>query len=167
MSARAPQFPWTLGPTGCSDVGVLELRHPHSPLSHFVSHVNIVRSSCRHVWRFRPRPWYLNSPTEPNSFSFNSLTGGPGLLSLVTRPFQGAPTRLKFVDGLSSGAHVRKTNAMECVLEPDGLCSEDPSISPRPGSSGPSARRSTQWSCVRPQPPESTRKQQRSSLSQT
>ena len=31
----------------------------------------------------------LNSPTVPNSFSFNGLTGGPGLLSLVLGPFKG------------------------------------------------------------------------------
>ena len=31
------------------------------PLSHFVTHVNIARSSCKHVWRLRPRPRYLRS----------------------------------------------------------------------------------------------------------
>ena len=29
-----------------------------APLSHF-SHVQIVRSTCRHFWRLRPRLWYL------------------------------------------------------------------------------------------------------------
>ena len=64
------------------------------PLSHFVSHVNIVPSSYRHVWRLRPasgasvlRFEVLNSPNVPNSFSFNGLTGG--LLSLVLGPFKG------------------------------------------------------------------------------
>ena len=33
----------------------------------------------------------LDSPTAPNSFSFNGLTGGPGLLSLVLSPFKGLP----------------------------------------------------------------------------
>ena len=31
----------------------------------------------------------LNSPTVPYSFSFNGLTGEPGLLSLVLGPFKG------------------------------------------------------------------------------
>ena len=35
-----------------------------APLSHFVSHVNIVRSSCTHVWRLRPRLWYLRFGTR-------------------------------------------------------------------------------------------------------
>ena len=30
----------------------------------------------------------LDSPTVPNSFSFNGRTGGPGLLSLVHSPFK-------------------------------------------------------------------------------
>ena len=51
----------------------------------------------------------LISPTVPNSFSFNSVTGGPGTQP-GARPFQGAPRRLKSIDGMSSGSHVRKTN---------------------------------------------------------
>ena len=51
----------------------------------------------------------LKSPNGPNSFSFNGLTGGPGSLSLMLGPFNGAPRRLKTVGGLSSGSHVRKT----------------------------------------------------------
>ena len=31
----------------------------------------------------------LNSPNGPNSFSFNGLAGGQGLLSLVLGPFKG------------------------------------------------------------------------------
>ena len=34
----------------------------------------------------------LNSPTAPNSFSSKSLTGGPGLLSLVLGPFKRLPS---------------------------------------------------------------------------
>ena len=33
----------------------------------------------------------LNSPNGPTSFSFNGLTGGPGLFSLVLGPFKGLP----------------------------------------------------------------------------
>ena len=33
----------------------------------------------------------LNSPNGTHSFSFNGLTRGPGLLSLVLGPFKGLP----------------------------------------------------------------------------
>ena len=33
----------------------------------------------------------LSSPNGPNSFSFNGLTGGPGLFCLVVGPFKGLP----------------------------------------------------------------------------
>ena len=33
----------------------------------------------------------LHSPTVPNSFSFNGLSGGPGLLSLVLGLLKGLP----------------------------------------------------------------------------
>ena len=33
----------------------------------------------------------LNSPTVPDSFAFDSLTGGPGLSSLLFGPFKGLP----------------------------------------------------------------------------
>ena len=68
-------------------------------LSYFVSHVNIVRSSCR--TRLAPRglaPFtsvlgfeVLISPNVPNSFSFNGVTGSPGFLSLVLGPFKELP----------------------------------------------------------------------------
>ena len=31
----------------------------------------------------------LSSPNGPNSFSFNGLTGGPGLFCLMVGPFKG------------------------------------------------------------------------------
>ena len=51
----------------------------------------------------------LNSRNGPSFFSFDGLTGGPGLFSLVLGPFKGAPPRLKSVDGRSSSSHVRKS----------------------------------------------------------
>ena len=39
----------------------------------------------------RPRFKVLNSPGGPDSFSFNGLTGGPGLISLVLEHFKGLP----------------------------------------------------------------------------
>ena len=89
-----------------------------APLSHFVSHVNIVRSSCRHVWRLRPLLWYLRFGIRSAQlttdctqfFFFQRSYGWSRLTQPGTRPFQGAPRRLKSVDGLSSDSHVRKTN---------------------------------------------------------
>ena len=82
------------------------------PLSHFVSHVGIVRSPCRHVQRSLLRhPWSLRSKIRSAQlanctlrfFSKNGFTGG-------ARPVQGAPRRLKPVGEASSGSQVRKTN---------------------------------------------------------
>ena len=93
-------------------------------LSHFVSHVNIVCSSCS----LRSHLCYLRSRirsaqlTDTQFFFFHGSYGCSRLTQLGTRPFQGAPRRLKSFDGLSSGSHVRKTNtpffAVEYVLEP-------------------------------------------------
>ena len=87
-----------------------------TPLSHFVSHVNIVRSSCRHVWRLWPRLWYLRGIRSAQLtnctqfFSFQWSYGWSRLARSGTRSSQGALHRLKSVDGMSSGSHVRKTN---------------------------------------------------------
>ena len=88
-----------------------------APLSLFVSHVNIVRSSCRHVWRLRPRLWHLRSGIRSarltkctQFFFFQRSFVWSRLAQPGTRPFQGALRRLKSVDGMSSSSHVRKTN---------------------------------------------------------
>ena len=58
LSAHGPQFPGTLDLTGCSPsyrftkfVTPDRFGIADASLSHFVSHVDIVRSTCRHVWR--------------------------------------------------------------------------------------------------------------------
>ena len=70
-----------------------------APLSHFVSHVDIVRYMCRHVWRnlWHTHSWYLcpgfevlNSPNGPNSFLQRSY-GLSRLTQPGARTFQGAP----------------------------------------------------------------------------
>ena len=56
-----------------------------------------------------PRFEVLNSPNGPNYFFFQRFYGWSSLTQPGARPFQGAPRRLKPVEGLSSGSHVRKT----------------------------------------------------------
>ena len=49
----------------------------------------------------------LSSTNGPNSFSFNGLTGGPGLLSLVLGHYKGAPRRVCGAHGeQNSQSHV-------------------------------------------------------------
>ena len=87
-------------------------------LSHFVSHVDIVRFTCRHVGRNlrRNHSSYLCPRirsaqfTKWTQFFFFQRSGGWSRLAQPgARPCQGALRRLKSVDGLSSGSHVRKT----------------------------------------------------------
>ena len=84
-----------------------------APLSHLVSHVKIVRSSCRHVWRLRYLRFGIRSAQLTDCtqfFFFQRSYGWSRLTQPGTRPFQGAFRRLKSGDGLSSSSHVRKTN---------------------------------------------------------
>ena len=106
LSACDLQFLWTLDPTGCSCVAVLEFRrrwwvqrrwYPSKPLRLPSWHRPL--PPCRHVRRSLWRhPWYLRSKIRSaqltnctQRFLFNSLTGGPGLLSLVLGSFKGSP----------------------------------------------------------------------------
>ena len=70
LSAHGPRFPGTLDLMGCSPssrftkfVTPDRFGIADASLSHFVSHVDIVRSLCRHVWRNLRgnHPWYLFS----------------------------------------------------------------------------------------------------------
>ena len=51
-----------------------------------------------------------SSPTVPNAFFFERSDGWSRLTQPGARPIQGAPRRLKAVDEVSSGSHVRKRN---------------------------------------------------------
>ena len=89
-------------------------------VSHFVSHADTSGLPAPHLV---PPP--QDSKTHqmcPTFFLFNGLMGGPGLLCLDARPFQGSLRRLKPINEVSAGFHVRKINtpfshATVCVLE--------------------------------------------------
>ena len=99
LSAHGPQFPGTLDLTGL-------FRR---------------RGSRSFVTSRQIRPFeVLESPNGPNFF-FQRSYGWSRLTQPGTQPFEGANRRLKSVDGISPGSHVRKTpfsHAAVCVLEP-------------------------------------------------
>ena len=124
LSAHGPQFPGTLDLTGCSFVEVHGVRHLQQ-IRHRWRLSEPLRLPCRHrpvhvQTRFAqpPAPPPLVPPPRICSAQITNCTqrfyfwrsyGWSRLTQPGARPFQGAPRRLKPVDVLSSGSHVRKT----------------------------------------------------------
>ena len=125
LSAHGPRFPGKLDLTGCSVVEVHEVRHIRQ-IRHRWRLSEPLRLPCRHrplhvqtrlaqpptpppLVPLSPRFEVLSSSNGPNSFFFERPYGWSRLTQPGALPFRGARRRLKPVDGLSSGSHVRKT----------------------------------------------------------
>ena len=98
---------WAVPTSGFSNFVTLDrFGVTDAPLS--VSHVNIVRSSCRHVWFFRPRPsnlhsgirsapltnctqFYFSQLVQANSASYSALSRGSPPTEIHRRRVLGFP----------------------------------------------------------------------------